>query len=102
MQVSRAEFDDVKELSELIGKTGGVSIYKATFGTYNLNSLIENSFLSITSSHKKQTGEEDSVRETISFMSINDGLSVIATDPDAYIKVLNAISHFIPISVCAI
>lgn len=83
----------------MIAQTGGVSIYKATFGTYNLNSLIENSYLSLASSFKKQTGEEDNARDTISFMSVNDGLSVIATDPDAYLKVLNAISHFIPISV---
>jgi len=99
MQVRRAEFDDCKELSELIMQTGGVSIYKATFGTYNLSSMIENSYLSIMSSHNHQTGEEDGVRSAVSFMSINDGLSVISTDPDAYNKVMHTISHYIPATV---
>ena len=99
MQVRRAEFDDCKDLSDLIMQTGGVSIYKATFGTYNLSSMIENSYLSIMSSHKNQTGEDDEVRSTVSFMSINDGLSVISTDPDAYNKVMHTISHYIPATV---
>ena len=97
IQVRRAEFDDTKNLSELISQTGGVSIYKATFGTYNLSSLIENSYISVISTCQRQ--DSDGPGDTVSFMSVNDGLNVIATDPDAYTKVMHALSHYIPVTV---
>jgi hypothetical protein len=95
MEVKRAEFDDCKELSELITKTGGVSIYKATFGTYNLSNMIENSYLSLLTACP--TGSEQ--KETVCFMSVNDGLSLIASDPDAYTKVITGLSQYIPATV---
>lgn len=96
INVRRAEFDDCKDLSDLILKTGGVSIYKATFGTYNLSSMIENSYVSLLSGHDNDKNES----ETLSFISLNDGLNMANTDPDAYTKVLDALANYIPVSVC--
>jgi hypothetical protein len=91
MDVRRAQFDDVKDVTDVIQKTGGVSIYKATFGTYNLSSMIENSYLTLLSS--------DSNKETVSYISINDGISIINTDPDAYGKIVAALKNYIPATV---
>lgn len=95
METRRAEFDDCKELSEIIAKTGGVSIYKATFGTYNLSNMIENSYLSMLTMCPGGIEQKD----TVCFMSVNDGLSLINTDPDAYSKIINGLSQYIPTTV---
>ena len=78
----------------MIARTGGMSIYKATFGTYNLSSMIENSYISLMSVHKKAVDDID----TVSFLSLNDGLSVI-NEPDAYGRVITAWSNYIPATV---
>lgn len=97
MEVRRAEFEDSKDITDAIGKTGGVSIYKATFGTYNLSSLIENSYLSLLSS----CPTNDEQRNIVSFMSVNDGLALLNSDPDAYSKVISALGNYIPATVIA-
>ena len=99
MDVRRAEFDDCKDLSDLIAKNGGVSIFKATFGTYNLSSMIENSYLSLMSTYKRPTDSEVEERDTISFISVNDGLNLIANESDAYSKIIQAVGHYIPATV---
>lgn len=72
-------------------------MFKATFGTYNLSSMIENSFLSLMSTFKQSTDIEE--METICFISLNDGLNLIANEVDAYSKVIQAIAHYIPATV---
>ena len=98
LEVRRTDFDDVKDLTDLITKTGGLSIYKATFGAYNLSAMIENSYLSLMSANKFLNNEGVEEKETISFISLNDGLTLV-NDPDAYAKIINALSHYIPATV---
>lgn len=99
MDIRRAEFDDCKDLTDMVGKNGGVSIFKATFGTYNLSSMIENSYLSLMTTYKRPTSGEVEERDTISFFSLNDGLNLIANEPDAYTKIIQVVHHYIPATV---
>lgn len=95
MDARRAEFDDCKELTDLIGKTGGVSIYKATFGSYNLSAMIENSYLSLLTTCQSTNDQKD----TVCFMSVNDGLTLFSSEPDAYSKIIVALANYIPVTV---
>jgi hypothetical protein len=98
ISVRRAEFDDGKDLSDLVNKTGGASIFKATFGNYNFSSLLENSYLSLMAEEKAEDMDGAWVSKTVSFVAVSDGVPLI-NDPAAYGKVITALSNYIPATV---
>lgn len=99
--IRRTEFDDIRDLSQLVSNTGGIPIYKATFGPFNFNLMIENSYLSLIVTNEKESKSADYSLNTIGFISVNDGLTLI-NDPDSFDKIIAALNSFIPITVRSI
>jgi hypothetical protein len=98
VKVRRADFDDAKDLTDVIAKTGGLAIYKATFGAYNLSSLIEHSYLSLLTTRPVQSEENVEEDQIVSFIALNDGVGII-NDLDGFNKVVRALHHYIPATV---
>lgn len=90
----RAEIKDVKEINELVSNTGGISIYKATFGSVNFTSIIESSYVSIFAAKSTNLIERCS-----GFISVNDGLPSIVMDADFYDTIFELLTNFIPATV---
>ncbi|KAJ1433137.1 hypothetical protein B484DRAFT_478475 [Ochromonadaceae sp. CCMP2298] len=93
--VRRADFDDSKDLVDLVNKTGGASICKATFGNYNFSSLVENSYLSLLAEEQAEDVDGVFVSKTVSFVAVNDSVPLIS-DTSAYGRIIEALSNYIP------
>lgn len=93
--VRLAEFDDVKELNELISSTGGPSIYKATFGAFNFSYVIEHSFLSVIAT----ADTEENEMKGAGFASSNDALPALLSDGDLYPIVFEMLVNHFPATV---
>jgi hypothetical protein len=96
--VRRADFDDSKDLADLVNKTGGASIFKATFGNYNFSSLVENSYLSLLAEEQAEDVDGVLVSKTASFVAVNDSVPLIS-DTSAYGRIIEALSNYIPATV---
>ena len=93
--VRLAEFDDVKDLNELVSSTGGPSIYKATFGAFNFSYVIEHSFLSVIAT----ADTEENEMKGAGFASSNDALPALLSDGDLYPIVFEMLVNHFPATV---
>lgn len=61
-----ASFNDFKAINELINNAGGTSLIKASFGQFNIQSIIENNVLSLVSTSPLDNNK------IYSLVSVND------------------------------
>lgn len=91
--VRRAEFDDVKLLNTAVTENGGLPVYKATFGAFNFNTVIENSFLTLTSNLTNDQSEQ-----SIAVMVLNDTINLTSNDSNAFARTIKALKAYIPVT----
>jgi hypothetical protein len=94
--VKRAEFEDVSMLNDAVADNGGLATYKATFGAFNLTTVIENSYIMLTANLVSQS--EDQPDKSVGIISVNDCVSQTATD-NAFTPTINALKAYIPVTV---
>jgi hypothetical protein len=97
MGVRRAEFHDLKALNQAVTDNGGLPVYKASFGAFNFNSVIENSALMLTAN---VVNEESEV--SIAVLSLNDSVSLMSTDSTAFARTIDALKEYIPVTVSVV
>lgn len=78
-----------------INNLGGIALFKATFGQFNLPSVIDYSYLSLVASDLPENSSYGE-KTCLGFMALNDSVSCNDADPDIFNDAINAVKLYIP------
>lgn len=101
MVIRPAEIDDIRMITTVMNASGGLSFYRAIFGTFHLPALIDQGYLSLVAeSHTSDYSLTDSDKQSHihGFISLNDQMSVVTEEYD-FDSIINLVKEYIPLTV---